>query len=438
MFILYNILLIFLWPIAAIYMLWRRFGLQKSADSWRGQWGRVPQEVPGALKSTFPRFWIHAVSVGEVMAARPVARALKNTFPGCGIAISTTTDTGQDAARQGVNRGEFDAAFFYPLDFAWTVRRVLAIVNPDAILLLETELWPNFLHLAKRRGIKIFQVNGRVSDNLFHQAARWPGVWKWMTGNITAMFVRSEFDAQRLAQLGIPDSKVLLTGDVKLDGIDANGNVPQERRRIRKLLGIEETSLFWIGGSTHEGEEEMLLQTQQSLQSQFHQPLRLLIAPRHPERVESILQLARNKGFTAIRRSHLSSAAPEGNAIIVLDTVGELAEFYAAADAAFVGGSLIKRGGHNVLEPVLVGVPVIFGPYMNNFRAAADLVRDAGVGLLVHSETELTEALQSWLIDPSKRTQVIQNAKELLSRHQGAARRVAEGITNFIGSGGEV
>jgi 3-deoxy-D-manno-octulosonic-acid transferase len=412
-------------------MLWRRFGLKKSAESWHGRWGKVPQEVPDALKNASPRFWIHAVSVGEVMAARPVARALKSTFPNCGIVVSTTTDTGQNAARQGVERGEFDATFYYPLDFAWTVLRVFKIVKPDAILLLETELWPNFLHLAKLRSIKVFQINGRVSDNLLRQAMRWPGVWKWMTGNITAMFVRSEFDAQRFLQLGVPPSKVLLTGDVKLDGINANADAANERQRIRQLLGIEETSLFWIGGSTHEGEEEMLLQAQQSLQSQFEQPLRLLIAPRHPERVDVVLQLAHDKGFATIRRSQLSNANPEQNALIILDTVGELAEFYAAADVAFVGGSLIKRGGHNVLEPVLVGVPVLFGSYMNNFRAAADLVQDADVGQMVHSETELTEALQSWLMDSSKRAQVIQNAKELLSKHQGAAQRVTEGIMNY-------
>jgi 3-deoxy-D-manno-octulosonic-acid transferase len=172
------------------------------------------------------------------------------------------------------------------------------------------------------------------------------------------------------------------------------------------------------------------LQAQQSLQSQFEQPLRLLIAPRHPERVDAVLQLAHDKGFAAIRRSQLSNVNPEKNVLIILDTVGELAEFYAAADVAFVGGSLIKRGGHNVLEPVLVGVPVLFGSYMNNFRAAADLVQDADVGQMVHSATELTEALQSWLMDSSKRAQVIQNAKELLSKHQGAAQRVAEGIMN--------
>ncbi len=431
MFILYNILLIILWPAAAIYMLWRRFGLKKSAESWRGQWGSVPSEVPEALKSTSPRFWIHAVSVGEVMAARPVARALKSTFPDCGIVVSTTTDTGQDAARQGVERGEFAATFFFPLDFDWTVQRVFKVVQPDAGLLLETELWPNFLHLAKRRGIKVFQINGRVSDNLLRQATRWRGVWKWMTGNITAMFVRSDFDAQRLTQLGVPPSKVLLTGDVKLDGIDANADAAKERQRIRQLLGIEDTSLFWIGGSTHEGEEEMLLQAQQTLQSQCNQPLRLLIAPRHPDRVEAVLQLARDKGCAVVRRSQLSDANPEKDAIIILDTVGELAEFYAAADVAFVGGSLIKRGGHNVLEPVLVGVPVLFGPYMNNFRAAADLVQDAEVGELVNSETELADALQSWLNDASKRAQVIQNAEALLSKHQGAAQRVAEAIARY-------
>jgi 3-deoxy-D-manno-octulosonic-acid transferase len=211
-------------------------------------------------------------------------------------------------------------------------------------------------------------------------------------------------------------------------------------------LGIDETGLFWIGGSTHEGEELLLLQVQQELQNQFRQPLQLMIAPRHPERVDAVLQLARDNGFSVARRSQLSNTTfPERSrrenstsaplsdrpSIIILDTVGELAGFYAAADAAFVGGSLIRRGGHNVLEPVLAGVPVLFGPSMNNFRAAAELVQEAGVGQMIHSETELAETLRSWLKDSSKCAQVIQNAEKLLSKHQGAARRVAEGIVNY-------
>lgn len=434
--IIYNFLLILLWPAAALYMLWRRFGLKKSAASWRGQWGRVQPEVSDALKNASPRFWLHAVSVGEVMAARPVARALKEQFPGCGIVVSTTTDTGQTAAQQSVARGEFGAAFYFPLDFAWTVQRVFKTVQPDAILLLETELWPNFLHLAKRRGIKVFQVNGRVSDNLLRQATRWRNVWRWMTGNITAIFVRSDFDARRFQQLGLEPSKILLTGDVKLDGIslEAAADVAAERRRIRRMLGVDEESLFWIGGSTHDGEEEILLQVQQALATQFPTPLRLMLAPRHPERVEGILQLVRQKGFTALRRSQIDQSPNTdlSQAVIVLDTVGELAEFYAAADVAFVGGSLILRGGHNVLEPVLLGVPVLFGPHMNNFRTAMEMVQQAGVGQLVHSEAELKEALRSWLSDSGKRGQVTQNAKKLLEEHQGAAARVARGIAQMI------
>jgi len=427
MFILYNFLLVILWPFAVIYMLWRRYGQKKSAAAW---WGRVPPEVSDALKSTFPRFWLHAVSVGEVMAARPVARALKSLFPGCGIVISTTTDTGQDAARQGVARGEFDATFYFPLDFAWTVLRVFKKVQPDAVLLLETELWPNFLHLAKRRGIKVFQVNGRVSDNLFRQSTRWHHVWQWMMCNITAIFVRSEFDADRLRQMGVASSKVLLTGDVKLDGIDFSHNRTDERQRVRQLLGIDADSLFWIGGSTHEGEEAILLQVQRTLQSTL--PVRLMIAPRHPERVEAVLQLVRENGFAAVRRSQLQDAPLGKEVIIVLDTVGELAGFYAAADAAFVGGSLIPRGGHNVLEPVLAGVPVLFGPHMQNFRAAAQLVLQAKVGQCVQSEAELIAALQLWLSDATRREQVMQDAVKMLAQHQGAALRVAEGISGYL------
>lgn len=422
-----NLALLPLYPALGLYVAHRRFVQHKSADSVAGMLGNVTPEARSKFRDAKgPKIWLHAVSVGETIAARPVARALKAAMPDCVIALSNTTDGGHDAAQALLKAGEVDALFFFPLDVPPAVRRTLNALRPDAILFMETELWPNLLHIAGQRGIKTFLINGRVSDNLLKTAPRLGPIWKWMSGNISHFLMRGASDAERLEQLGVPPEKITVTGDVKLESPAVS---PQEVRAAwRSRLELRDEPLF-LAGSTHPGEEAMLLQAYRELLTTQPQ-LRLAIAPRHIDRTGEVLDAVREAGFDAVLRSSNSPLTP--NAVYVLDTVGELSDFYAAADLAFVGGSLIERGGHNMLEPVLRGAPVLFGLYVMNFRSAAELVSNAALGQKVTSESELVPAIQNWLAQSGERDAFAAKVEAALGQHRGAANRIAAAVAGAL------
>lgn len=422
MFWLYNLILLPFVPAVGLYTLWRRYGQGRSAASLRGQWGHVPADVVQAMQGDGPRLWLHAVSVGETMAARPVARALRSALPHCKIGLSCTTDTGYETAQAAVRAGEADAVWYFPIDWPLPVSRALRAIKPDVFMTMETELWPNFLSLARRRGVKTFWINGRISDNVLRRAPRFAPLWRWMMGNLDAALMRSAHDAQRLRTLPASPPTVEITGDVKLDGVAPSDDKSALRGQWRATLNIAEDAPFWVAGSTHAGEETMVLQAYQNLRPDLPH-LRLLIAPRHIERVPEVVALIEQSGLTAARRS--APVPPADDAVIVLDTVGELAAIYAAADVAFVGGSLIVRGGHNMLEPVLHGVPVVFGPHVANFRAAAALTDTACVGTQVPDAAGLEAAARRWLTDSAERAAVRDRSAAALAPHRGASHRVA-------------
>lgn len=425
-FFAWNALLLPFVPALGFYTLWRRYGQRKSAASLSGQWGHVPRDVVNALGNGAPRIWMHAVSVGETLAARPVARALKTQMPDCKIALSVTTDTGYEAAQAALKNGEVDGVFHFPLDLPFVVHRVLEAIRPHAFLTTETELWPNVLHICHSRGIKTFLVNGRVSDNLQRRAPQMGRVWRWMMSNLDGFLMRGEFDAERIRRLGAPLPKVVVTGDVKLDALSAHDEILPLRTQWRHTLHVPDDAPFFVAGSTHDGEEEIVLRATQVLRDEFP-TLRVLVAPRHIERVPDVLQLCKTLNLEAARRSENREYHT-----LILDSVGELSKIYAAADVAFVGGSLIPRGGHNVLEPVLCGVPVAFGPHVANFRAHAQMVEEAQVGKMVRDENELTQTLREWLRDKSGRSDVAIRARETLEPHRGASLRVAEIVAQSL------
>jgi len=444
MYWLYNLGLLPFYPLLFAYTLWRRFVQKKSAASFRGQWGKVPREVREALQprnESTPVIWLHAVSVGEVMAARPIARALKKVLSPCRIVLSCTTDTGFETAQTAKKNGEVDATIYFPLDLPFPVARALNAIKPDAFLAVETELWPNFLHLANKRGIRCLLVNGRVSDNLLKSSSRLKWLWQWILSNLDAILMRGEMDAQRMRQLcettRADAAKVLVPGDVKLDEVSSSEEQKVLRAKWRNLLKIGDEELLLVCGSTHparkdnqEDEEKTLVSIYAELASNF--PLRLLVAPRHVERVGQARDWSHGIYGPASLRSEIEDS--DGTEIIVLDTVGELSEIYAAADVAFVGGSLVSRGGHNVLEPVLRGVPVLFGPHMQNFRAAADFVQKEKLGEQVSDESTLRERLEYWLGNAQERAAIPQRARRALQPHQGTARRIAQEVSKQLKS----
>jgi 3-deoxy-D-manno-octulosonic-acid transferase len=375
------------------------------------------------------------------MAARVVARALKKQLPQARIALSVTTDTGMETARAARQTGEIDAAFYYPVDVPLAIRRALNAVRPDVFLTIETELWPNFLSMAHARGVRTFLVNGRVSDKLQKSAPRIAPLWRWMMSNFDALLMRSPYDADRLNELNTnlnaANARVLSVGDVKLDLPEPAEAGLAARAHWRKLLGIDDGALLWVCGSTHAGEEEIVLSAYQKLRKEFPS-LRLLLAPRHIERIADVQRIVREMSLPSVLRSQPQSTLGVGSdAVILLDTVGELGRIYAAADVAFVGGSLIERGGHNMIEPVLRGVPVTFGSHVANFREAAALVEDADVGRTVHDEEELIRAVREWLLDEEDRAAIEHRVETAFAAHRGASQRVASLIAQALsGAGG--
>ncbi len=442
MFNLFNALLAPFVPALWLYTLHRRFVRGKSAASYRGQWGHITPRMRAFGRGDGPKIWLHAVSVGETMAARPLARALRTRMPDAKIVLSSTTDTGHEVARSAVQAGEADLAIYFPLDLPFVVRRVLNALRPNAIGFVETELWPNLLHLARRRGIATFQLNGRVSDNLLKSAPRLGPLWKWMIGNIGQFQMRGEGDAARLRLLGVGENKIVVVGDVKLEAPPVSSD--ELRNKWRGELGLGDADRLLICGSTHAGEEAMILAAADALPRDW----RVAIAPRHIERTDEVVALVEARGWKVARRSRgdelvapnrtpasnrdsseseslEADARPTTSTIYLLDTVGELADFYAAGDIAFVGGSLISRGGHNVLEPVLRGAPVFFGPHMMNFRAAAELVINNELGAQIEDGGALIAAAKQWMAT-GNRDEFAARVEAALSSHRGAAARAAQ------------
>lgn len=374
-------------------------------------------------RSPHPKIWIHAVSVGETMAAKPILAALRAELPDAQIALSNTTEAGRELGRTFQQRGEVDLAFGFPLDVPLAVLPVLNAIRPDAIGFVETELWPNLLHIARSRNIPTFLLNGRVSDNLLRTAPKLGPLWKWMSGNVTGFLMRGEDDAARLRQLGVPAERIEVAGDVKLEAPPVASALL--RTKWREALNLSNEKLV-VAGSTHEGEERVLLCAFATLRAN-NPAIRLALAPRHLDRTEAVATQIEAAGFGVARRSQNQNL--DDDSVYLLDSVGELADFYAAGDLAFVGGTLVARGGHNLLEPVVRGVPVVFGPSVDNFRASAELVSKHELGAQTDGD-ELAATLQKWLERPTD--DFGERVEEVLTPHRGAATRMAQAVVERI------
>lgn len=407
----------------------RRYVQKKSPASVRGMLGHVPKPTLEAVRaSNGPVVWIHAVSVGETIAARPLFKALRDRLPTATLILSNTTDGGHEVARGLLEKQEVDGLLFFPLDLPLTAKRTLKAVQPSALLFVETELWPNLLHQARKRNIATFLVNGRVSENLLASAPRLGPLWHWIVANMQAFLMRNEGDAQRLETLGVPRDQIFAMGDVKLE---APTQDPQQTRATwRSRLGLADSDLLWVAGSTHPGEEVLLLEAFQALGGPSNN-LKLALAPRHIHRAQEVAELIREAGLVPRKRSE-GAALAQGE-VFLLDTVGELSQFYAAGDIAFVGGSLIERGGHNMLEPVIMGVPVLFGPHIMNFRAAGELVQGHHLGQIVKSVAELEAAVLAMVSrDEASRLLFASRVQTAMAPHRGAASRVADHVAKAL------
>ena len=384
----------------------RRAGYRRNLGQRLGRLGEgLPPE---------PRCWVHAVSVGESAAAVPLVEGIRRRWPELGIVVSTITPTGarivgERLAGTAIHR-------YFPIDLPGPVRRALDAARPRFFIAIETELWPNFLRALARRRIPAMIANGRISDRSFRRYRWVRGLMRRVLADVSVFAMQTDEDARRIIALGAPPSRVVVTGNLKSDLLpEAAGDDPAGwRARLHLGAGAR----LWIAGSTHRGEEAVVLDA--FLRARTRCPdLALLLAPRHPERAGEVETLIRERGLLAARRSRLPADGAPG-AVVILDTVGELAALYALAEIVFVGGSLVPIGGHNVLEPAMRGKPVLVGPHMSNFREGAELLQRSGGGLVVKDPPELERELARLLEDRDLARRMGDAAREAFAGRQGA------------------
>jgi 3-deoxy-D-manno-octulosonic-acid transferase len=376
-----------------------------------------------------PCGWIHAVSVGEAIAAAPLVEGLRRTWPELPLVVSTVTETGARVVRErfaGLARHRY-----FPLDFPGAARRVIASIEPAFFVCMETELWPNLLRVLAARGVPTMIANGRLSDRSFRRYRLVRGAMKRVMGDVTVFAMQSDEDARRVIALGALPERVVVTGNLKHEALPDPAGAADLWHR---LLGLAVGQPVWIAGSTHRGEDEAVLDAHRRALA-ARPDLVLVLAPRHPERVAEVMKLVAANGFAGVRRSELPAGRGAGVPIIVLDTVGELAQLYTIADVVFVGGSLIALGGHNMLEPALRGKPVLFGPHTSNFREAAAILLAGGGGTVVRDAVELASELERLLGDPALRERRGAAAREAAASRHGAARATLDLLVRYLHPG---
>jgi 3-deoxy-D-manno-octulosonic-acid transferase len=426
MYLLYNGLLLLASLAALPYFALRALRTTKYRAGLRQRFGHLPQEVVSALRGARP-LWLHAVSVGEVIAAVPLVDALRRQFPQLPILVSTVTETGQATAREKMAA---DACLYFPLDYPWVVRPVIACLQPRLFLMVETEIWPNFLGELARQEIPAMLVNGRISPHSFRGYRRLRPFMRQVLRSIALFSMQTKLDAERIIAIGAEPTRVQVPGNIKYD-LALTPLSHAEEQELRADLGIGEAPVF-MAGSTHHGEEAIAIQAY--LRARTRVPtVRLLLAPRHLDRLDEIEALLRRHRLTGQRRSQGRLPAQQAEApVLLLDTIGELAKLYAVATVAFVGGSFVPIGGHNVLEPAAHRKAILFGPHMHNFHQIAAALLKAGGALQVQIPETLGEHVSTLLQQPERRQALGEAAHQVLRDNQGAIARTVGLIQQML------
>jgi 3-deoxy-D-manno-octulosonic-acid transferase len=383
-----------------------------------------------------PVVWIHCVSVGECQAARPLVRGVRQRFPDHVLAISTTTLTGQNLARE-LFKSDAAKVFYFPFDWRWTVRRTLKAINPSVVLIMETELWPGFLRECHTQQVPVAIVNGRISHQSFRR-------YKWIGGFVSRVLeslsvgiMQTEADAERIRSLGLPPSRVYVSGNLKFDAGTMPFSKPLAGELQRRFNIVNDAPLI-LAASTHAPEERVMLEAFQRLRTELPQKIRLMLAPRHPERFANVASLLESSGLTWTRRSNLSSPIDQTCDAILLDTIGELPAMYSLAALVFVGGSIANKGGHNILEPAAVGAAIVTGAHTHNFEAIITVFakNQAIIQLPVLSDGQADRALgnvfRELLTDKQRRRELGQHAKHLVEQNQGATERSLDRLNSLL------
>jgi 3-deoxy-D-manno-octulosonic-acid transferase len=384
-----------------------------------------------------PVVWVHCVSVGETLAARPLVHALKKQFPQTLIAVSTITRTGQNLARE-VFKHDAAKVFYFPFDWRWVVRRSLKAINPDTVLIMETELWPGFLRECERQQIPVALVNGRLSAQSFRRYRLIKGFIARVLQALDLAIMQTEADAERLRALGMVAEKTFVFGNMKFDA----GAMPDSDKltaEFHSRFGLADNSSLILAASTHAPEEKILLDALKQLRAKEPKP-RLMIAPRHPERFAEVAALIERSGLSCTRRTNPADAVDTQAEVILLDSIGELPSVYSLATIVFVGGSIANTGGHNVLEPAVAGACVITGAHTYNFHSIVEsfVAAEALIQLPPLPESEaagaLTDTISQLFAEPSKCLAMGTRARALVNENRGATERTLQALNSLLAS----
>lgn len=427
-YLLYNMLSLFLLVPVLLFTVYRsvthRWPLALAA-----RFGCVPSSGLAKLCGR-QVILLHAVSVGEIIAARPLIRALRERYPAHAIVVSTSTDTGRQTAS---GFGEIDLCVYFPFDFLPSVRHMLNLLDPCIILVMETEIWPNFTREAALRGIPLILANGRISDRSYKRYLKLSWFFRHALQNFTLLCMQSEVARERIIAIGGVAERAVVAGNLKYD-IPVYPVSASEKSALRRRCGIPDECMVITAGSTHEGEEEIMVDLYRELLADCCN-LFLILAPRHPLRCGEVALTLEKAG---IQYKRLTGLKPDSGGLfrsgeaLLIDTVGELMNLYALSDLVFVGGSLVPVGGHNLLEPASRGVPFVFGPHMANFREIAALVLENRGGVQVSTPAELALTIRRLIDDPVERQKLGDNSLAMVRDNGGSTEKHINGIAGFL------
>ena len=428
MYLAYSLLTLLLFVLVSPYFLYQAIRYQKYIGSLRQRLGFLPITFNVDAEESI---WIHAVSVGEALTARALATDLKARYPRLRLFLSTTTMAGQQVARRSL--ANVDAVFYFPFDWTFIVRRTLRLVRPRLFIMMETEIWPNLLRECRRRGIRTVMINGRISNRSYPRYRMVRPFIRRVLADVDRFCVQSEETGRRLIDLGANPTRVTVTGSLKFDSLElpaatAHG---RPRERVLRFFQLSPSRTVVVAGSTLRGEEAAVLRAFARIKATMPGAMAIL-APRQPERFPEVERLARDAGFVTVRRSDLPIDAEPRADVVVLDTIGELAQLYQLATAVFVGGSLVDHGGHNILEPAIYGKPIVFGPSMHNFKEIAEAFISNDAAIQVPSERELDETLLALVTDPVRRARLGAAARALVAANRGAKTKTLEVIGELL------
>ncbi|TDI13017.1 MAG: 3-deoxy-D-manno-octulosonic acid transferase [Acidobacteria bacterium] len=423
MYLVYDICLHLAVLVSLPYLLLRGGWGAASWQAWRERLGHLPERTnPHRLTG----IWIQAVSVGEVRLAATLLPALKERVAEARFYLSTTTPTGWEVAKSSPALA-VDTLLYFPLDLSRCVRRTMDRLQPALFIALETEIWPNLLRLLARREVPAVIVNGRISPQAFGRYRPFRRFFRRVLAHVDLALMQTEEDARRIESLGMPPERVHVVGNLKYDLPEpATDNDP-----LPASMGIRPGETVFIAGSTMDGEEEILLEAFEAVAGSCNDPL-LVLAPRHPQRFDEVAEILSRRRIPYLRRSRQGTENVPGRRVILLDTLGELSRLYGRGRVVFVGGSLVNRGGHNILEPAVYGRPVIFGPYMENFQDIADRMIRGGGGFRVNGVEELADVMKRLVTDETFFLRAGAAAREVVDANRGALQRTLERLEPYL------